>query len=412
MKNHLPLLDNLFLFNKAFSRLKINLDLGFISSKVYGTTNPKLYPDNYGVFYNLMMSGSGPTGISGDTGSTGPTGISGDTGPTGAQGNIGDTGPTGSTGISGDTGPTGSTGISGDTGPTGSTGISGSTGPTGPAGGPTGSQGDTGPTGAQGPGIPSFSSGSIPFSNGSTLTENNSNLFWDNTNKRLGIGTASPGAKLDIRGSGDFLGLQVGNGTVGALFQVNGGKAGFVGYNGSAYNSLDIRSGIGTQLFLSTNGNVGIGTASPSALLNANGPFSIARTVGTNATQNDTIFRITNSIGGPLGGTIDFGQCGANYGWIQSRNAGDYSLNYSLLLNPNGGNVGIGTGNANPNASALLELSSTTGGFLPPRMTSTQASAIASPAEGLLLYVTDTNGTFTSKGWWGYNGSAWEKLNN
>ena len=270
MKNHLPLLDNLFLFNKAFSRLKINLDLGFISSKVYGTTNPKLYPDNYGVFYNLMMSGSGPTGISGDTGSTGPTGISGDTGPTGAQGNIGDTGPTGSTGISG------------------------STGPTGPAGGPTGSQGDTGPTGAQGPGIPSFSSGSIPFSNGSTLTENNSNLFWDNTNKRLGIGTASPGAKLDIRGSGDFLGLQVGNGTVGALFQVNGGKAGFVGYNGSAYNSLDIRSGIGTQLFLSTNGNVGIGTASPSALLNANGPFSIARTVGTNATQNDTIFRITN----------------------------------------------------------------------------------------------------------------------
>jgi len=175
---------------------------------------------------------------------------------------------------------------------------------------------------------------------------------------------------------------------------------------------LDIRSGIGTQLFLSTNGNVGIGTASPSALLNANGPFSIARTVGTNATQNDTIFRITNSTGGPLGGTIDFGQYGANYGWIQSRNAGDYSLNYSLLLNPNGGNVGIGTGNADPNASALLELSSTTGGFLPPRMTSTQASAIASPAEGLLLYVTDTNGTFTSKGWWGYNGSAWEKLNN
>lgn len=53
-----------------------------------------------------------------------------------------------------------------------------------------------------------------------------------------------------------------------------------------------------------------------------------------------------------------------------------------------------------------------TQGFLPPRMTSTQGSAISSPAEGLLIYVTDTNGTFTSKGWWGYNGSAWEKLNN
>lgn len=63
-------------------------------------------------------------------------------------------------------------------------------------------------------------------------------------------------------------------------------------------------------------------------------------------------------------------------------------------------------------ASAVLEATSTTKGFLPPRMTATQGSAISSPAEGLLIYVTDTNGTFTSKGWWGYNGAAWEKLNN
>ena len=65
-----------------------------------------------------------------------------------------------------------------------------------------------------------------------------------------------------------------------------------------------------------------------------------------------------------------------------------------------------------PNASALVEMVSTEKGFLPPRMTATQASAISSPAEGLLVYVTDTNGTFTSKGWWGYNGTTWEKLNN
>ena len=63
-------------------------------------------------------------------------------------------------------------------------------------------------------------------------------------------------------------------------------------------------------------------------------------------------------------------------------------------------------------ASAALEVTSTTQGFLPPRMTATQASAISSPAEGLMVYVTDTNGTFTSKGWWGYDGSAWQKLNN
>jgi hypothetical protein len=85
--------------------------------------------------------------------------------------------------------------------------------------------------------------------------------------------------------------------------------------------------------------------------------------------------------------------------------------------NPGANNVGIEGklkvgGNSTPAASAVVEMVSTTAGFLPPRMTSTQASAISSPAEGLLVYVTDTNGTFTSKGWWGYNGSAWEKLNN
>lgn len=75
------------------------------------------------------------------------------------------------------------------------------------------------------------------------------------------------------------------------------------------------------------------------------------------------------------------------------------------------GSVGIGN-NPTPDTSSLLDLQSITQGFLPPRMTATQASAISSPAEGLLLYVTNTNGTFTSKGWWGFSGATWEKLNN
>ena len=63
-------------------------------------------------------------------------------------------------------------------------------------------------------------------------------------------------------------------------------------------------------------------------------------------------------------------------------------------------------------ASAALEVTSTTQGFLPPRMTATQGSAITSPAEGLIIYVTNTNATFTAKGWWGWDGTAWLKLNN
>ena len=77
----------------------------------------------------------------------------------------------------------------------------------------------------------------------------------------------------------------------------------------------------------------------------------------------------------------------------------------------NSAGLSIGT-TAIADASAKLDVVSTTQGFLPPRMTATQGSAISSPAEGLLIYVTNTNGTFTSKGWWGWSGAAWEKLNN
>lgn len=75
-----------------------------------------------------------------------------------------------------------------------------------------------------------------------------------------------------------------------------------------------------------------------------------------------------------------------------------------------GGNLIIGA--TTGSSSATLEATSTTKGFLPPRMTGAQAEAISSPAEGLLIYSTNGSGTtITSKGWWGYEGSTWVKLN-
>lgn len=53
------------------------------------------------------------------------------------------------------------------------------------------------------------------------------------------------------------------------------------------------------------------------------------------------------------------------------------------------GNVGIGT--ASPNAAALLDLNSTTRGFLLPRMTTSQRDLIASPPNGLVIYNTTLN---------------------
>ena len=59
---------------------------------------------------------------------------------------------------------------------------------------------------------------------------------------------------------------------------------------------------------------------------------------------------------------------------------------------PASGSTGIGT--ATPNASALLEVKSTTKGILTPRMTQAQRDAIASPATGLLIYQTDNTPNF------------------
>jgi uncharacterized protein (TIGR02145 family) len=52
-------------------------------------------------------------------------------------------------------------------------------------------------------------------------------------------------------------------------------------------------------------------------------------------------------------------------------------------------NVGIGT--TTPAASAQLDVSSTTKGFLPPRMTTTERNAITTPATGLVIFNTTTN---------------------
>ena len=52
-----------------------------------------------------------------------------------------------------------------------------------------------------GTGASTFTAGSVVFAGASgTYTQDNTKLFWDNTNKRLGIGTASPTATLDVRG--------------------------------------------------------------------------------------------------------------------------------------------------------------------------------------------------------------------
>ena len=73
------------------------------------------------------------------------------------------------------------------------------------------------------------------------------------------------------------------------------------------------------------------------------------------------------------------------------------------LVYDNGTSVGINT--TAPNASAALQVVSTTQGFLPPVMTAAQKTAIASPATGLVIYQTDG-----IAGLYLYTGGAWRVL--
>jgi len=67
--------------------------------------------------------------------------------------------------------------------------------------------------------------------------------------------------------------------------------------------------------------------------------------------------------------------------------------------------VGIGTNT--PNASAVLEIKDSTKGILIPRMTMTHRNAIQNPAEGLMVYQTDS-----TKGFWYWDGNNWQAVIN
>jgi len=70
-------------------------------------------------------------------------------------------------------------------------------------------------------------------------------------------------------------------------------------------------------------------------------------------------------------------------------------------------NAQVGIGTIAPDASAALDITSTAKGLLPPRMTAAQRDAIATPAQGLMVYCTScgTNGEAQL-----YNGAAWVNL--
>jgi|GEM_PF-3917945 len=145
---------------------------------------------------------------------------------------------------------------------------------------------------------------------------------------------------------------------------------------------------------------VGIGTTAPVTKLDLLGVGDFPTLPGS---TSSAILRIgVSSFEG-----IDIGKMG-NFpyaGWLQAGYNG--VIADPLVLQPLGGPVSIGTGNDSPANSAVLELKSTTQGFLPPRLTFAQRNNIQSPDVGLLLYCIDC-------GYLGqlqvYNGNYWESM--
>ncbi len=133
-----------------------------------------------------------------------------------------------------------------------------------------------------GGGTPGGGNGAVQFNNSGSFSGDENNLFWDNTNKRLGIGTASPGSRLDVEGgyilvtnseagSGE---LRIGavNGLPGLYSNVSGKPMAIRSDTGLRLAGHAVHMATGTpDLNIDVSGNVGIGTTSPTEKLDVEG---------------------------------------------------------------------------------------------------------------------------------------------
>lgn len=168
----------------------------------------------------------------------------------------------------------------------------------------------------------------------------------------------------------------------------------------------------------SSNNRVGIGTASPATLLDINDDAStgvgIRVTGGGGGGPLAQFVRDVSSSGGIAiniaGGDPQFQLTSAGsdvfaVGVDDSANtfqvcAGSAVGSNEVLVVGTNGKVGIGE----TVPSAPLTVTSTAGGVLLPRMTTTQMNAISSPANGEIIYNT------TASKFYGYAGGAWVAL--
>jgi hypothetical protein len=167
--------------------------------------------------------------------------------------------------------------------------------------------------------------------------------------------------------------------------------------------------GTTTTLAATSGGKVGIGTATPAEALDVTGGNLKISTTGRGLIFPDGTTQTTAATPAAVvtagNGLTRTGNNVALGGTALTAPTDVPLAGQNLTFSGAAGGVGIGT--TAPDASAKLEVSSTSQGFLPPRLTSAQRAAIASPAAGLMVY--QANGT---RGIYYYDGTAWINLTN
>jgi hypothetical protein len=218
-----------------------------------------------------------------------------------------------------------------------------------------------------------FTAGSVVFAGASGVySQDNTNLFWDNSNDRLGIGTATPSYALDVTGQSRVFGTPLA--TSFALTQILAqytGSSGPLGLgqrsdgSGHLVNVANAPLRLGTnniaQMSITAAGDVGIGTASPAYKLDVSGQTRVFGTASS-FSQLQMLAQYTGS-SGPLG----LGQGSDGTGFLVN------IANAALAFGTNNteqmritaaGNVGIGTSTPeNLTGYVSLALNNTTGSF-------------------------------------------------